>query len=79
MSFDRSREVSGQQTSNIFSGSFMCSQFQVESNHDQNQLGYDLDGNAHLVSVLQVSIFVNHILDYCDPQNKSLAVNYINF
>jgi len=54
LSFDRSREVSGQQTSNIFSGSFMCSQFQVESNQDQDQLGYDLDGNANLVAVLQV-------------------------
>jgi len=32
----------------------MCSQFQVESNQDQDQLGYDLDGNANLVAVLQV-------------------------
>ena len=30
--FYRSREVSGQQTSNIFSGGFMSSQFQMEAN-----------------------------------------------
>jgi hypothetical protein len=52
----RSREFSGQQTSNVFSGSFMSSQFQMESNPNPDQHGYDLAGHAHLVAGLQVHI-----------------------
>ena len=34
----------------------MTSQFQMDSNQDHDQLGYDLDGNANLVAVLQVGL-----------------------
>ena len=65
LSKHRSREVSGQQTSQMFSGSFMSSQASVESvaaaggdssmeTGQQQQHCYDMDGNAHLASVLQV-------------------------
>ncbi len=57
----RSREVSGQQTSNLFSGSFMSSQSsQMECNQDQH--GYDMDGPAHLMAVLQVFIHSSSLI-----------------
>ena len=58
---DRSREFSGQQTSQGFSTRFMADQFQISENADKESLeitfGYDMDGNAQLASVLQVVPF----------------------
>ena len=57
----RSREVSGQQTSQMFASGFMSSQggkedVAVSSSSDggAQEKPYDIDGNAHLESVLLV-------------------------
>ncbi len=54
----RSREVSGQQTSQMFGSGFMSNQFEkAEGNCGVEEVDfrpYDVDGNAHLESMLLV-------------------------
>merc|ERR1711997_122834 len=52
---DRSREMSGQQTSKIFSSGFMSGQLEHEdtSTSGSDTHGYEAQGNAQLGSVLQ--------------------------
>ena len=59
--FFRSREVSGQQTSQMFGAGFMSSQGEksaaVGGDWEEEARPYDADGNAHLEAVLLVRNF----------------------